>query len=434
MWKSPKHDTNNLRAAKATSNESSFAFNSGLDPAHDNYAVSIVDRIFKAAIEACATDVHIELNREQTLLRWRVEGTLVDLGSVPNGRSTSILNRIKALARLVTYRCDIPQEGRIMLADYNVEARVGTLPTLHGERAVIRLALAQKRLLNLHELGMAEEELARMQLATRSTSGVILITGPAGAGKTTTAYACLKELACQDTFQQRSLVTLEDPVEIEFPGVAQSQINPPVGYDWASGLKALLRQDPEVMLVGEIRDAATAAVVFEAAMTGQLVITTMHARSSADAIRRLLDMQIQPHHLLSGLSLLACQRLLRAACECQTAHEHADNTKNANHCASNQPSITGTNKEHDPANTEPRLNEAVCPNCRGSGYTGRILLTESFPRIERELAKAILSDADSKYLESLAQGAGMVILSQQAMTAVQAHRTTLAELRRHFTQ
>ena len=424
MWKSPKPDTLNPTAANDPSKRSPFAFNAGLDPAHDNYAVVIVDRIFKAAIEAQATDVHIELNREQTLLRWRVDGTLVDLGSVPNGRSTSILNRIKALARLVTYRCDIPQEGRMMLADYQVEARVGTLPTLHGERAVIRLALAQKKLLNLHELGMADEVLEDLRLATSATSGVILITGPAGAGKTTTAYACLKELICQDTFQQRSLVTLEDPVEIEFPGVAQSQINPLVGYDWASGLKALFRQDPEVMLVGEIRDAATAAVVFEAAMTGQLVITTMHARSAADAIRRLLDMQIQPHHLLSGLNLLVCQRLLKSTCECQTANEHFD------HAEKNAASNTANNALRKAL----PLNEAVCPICSGCGYTGRILLTESFPRIERELAKAIMSDADSKCLESLAQGAGMVTLSQQATNAVQAHRTTLAELRRHFTQ
>ena len=403
MWKSPKHNSVDSVDATASSNGAPFAFNSGLDPAHGNYAVVVVDRILKAAIEARATDVHIELNRDQTLLHWRIDGTLVDLGSVPNGRSTSILGRIKALARLVTYRCDIPQEGRMIIGNHQAEARVGTLPTLHGERAVIRLALAQRKLLNLDELGMDDAALERLRSATNATSGVILITGPAGAGKTTTAYSCLKEITAREAAQQRSLVTLEDPVEIEFPGVAQSQINPLVGYDWASGLKALLRQDPEVMLVGEIRDAATASVVFEAAMTGQLVITTMHARTSADALRRLLDMQVQPHHLLSGLNLLVCQRLLRSLCSCQTtSHE--------------QP-----------------LGGTVCPLCIGSGYTGRILLTELFPQIERELAKAIMSDADTKQIESLAQEAGMVTLSQQAMNAVHASRTTQAEFRRHFT-
>ncbi len=404
MWKSSKRDSLIPNVATNSLNDSPTAFHTGLDPTHDNYAVIVVDRLLQAAVAARATDVHVELNRDQTLLRWRVDGTLVDLGSVPNGRSTSILNRIKALARLVTYRCDIPQEGRLVLSDCQLEARVGTLPTLHGERAVIRLALAQKKLRSLQELGIECHDLERLRLATHATSGVILITGPAGAGKTTTAYACLKELTSQQHFQQRSLVTLEDPVEMEFPGVAQSQINPLVGYDWSSGLKALLRQDPEVMLVGEIRDAATAAVVFEAAITGQLVITTMHARSSADAIRRLLDMQIQPHHLLSGLNLLVCQRLLRSTCECQVS-------------AHDQP-----------------LDGQLCTVCSGSGYTGRILLTETFPRIERELAKAIMSDADSKCLESLAQAAGMVTLSQQATHAVHSHRTTLAELRRHFTQ
>jgi type II secretory ATPase GspE/PulE/Tfp pilus assembly ATPase PilB-like protein len=145
----------------------------------------------------------------------------------------------------------------------------------------------------------------------------------------------------------------------------------------------------------------------------------MHARSAADAIRRLLDMQIQPHHLHSGLNLLVCQRLLRSNCECQTTHEHS------------------MNAPHNALSSDPNMDSvcsrAVCPICSGSGYTGRILLTELFPRIERELAKAIMSDADSRYLESLAEGAGMVTLSQQAMTAVHAHRTTLAEFRRHFT-
>ncbi len=397
MWKSNK---NNAAPSIAESGELDFA--SGLDPAHDNYAVAIVDRILKSAIAANVTDIHFELNRDQTLLLWRVDGTLIDLGSVPNGRTTSILNRIKALARLVTYRSDIPQEGRLTVPEHQLEARVGTLPTLHGERAVIRLASGRRKLRSLHELGLPESILSQTQHAVGSASGVILICGPAGAGKTTTAYACLRELS-QQNLTPRSLVTLEDPIEIEFPGAAQSQINPAVGYDWASGLKALLRQDPEVMLVGEIRDAATATVVFDAAVTGQLVITTMHARSAADAVRRLLDMQIPPHHLLSGLNLLMCQRLLRSACDCQRIEPQ-----------------TGA--------------EALqsCPTCGGSGYTGRFLLAEVFPKIEMELARAMMADTSTKQLELIAQSAGMITLPHQATEACSDGRTTAAELRRHF--
>jgi len=403
VWKSSKIIETPRTAENPTAENAGLDFSSGLDPTHDSYAVSIVDRILKSAVAANVTDIHFELNRDQTLLLWRVDGTLIDLGSVPNGHTTSILNRIKALARLVTYRSDIPQEGRLIVPEYQLEARVGTLPTLHGERAVIRLASCRKELRSLQELGLPDSTLNQTRRAIHSASGVILICGPAGAGKTTTAYACLRELS-SESLAPRSLVTLEDPIEIEFPGAAQSQINPAVGYDWASGLKALLRQDPEVMLLGEIRDAATAAVVFDAAVTGQLVITTMHARSAADAVRRLLDMQIPPHHLLSGLNLLMCQRLLRAACGCQRIEPQ-------------------------------RGDEAVtaCPTCGGSGYTGRFLLAEVLPEVEMELARALMSDTNTKQLESIAKSAGMISLLQQATEACAEGRTTSTELTRHFT-
>jgi type II secretory ATPase GspE/PulE/Tfp pilus assembly ATPase PilB-like protein len=291
----------------------------------------------------------------------------------------------------------------LILPEYQLEARVGTLPTLHGERAVVRLASSRRELRSLQELGLTDSTLNQTRQAVGSASGVVLICGPAGAGKTTTAYACLRELSIVNQ-SPRSLVTLEDPIEIELPGAAQSQINPSVGYDWASGLKALLRQDPEVMLVGEIRDAATAEVVFDAALTGQLVITTLHARSVADAVRRLLDMQIPPHHLQSGLNLLMCQRLLRAACSCQLQ-------------------------------TLRDINEilSACPICSGSGYTGRFLLTEVFPKIEMELARALRADTGTKQLESIAKSAGMITLLQQATEACAVGKTTSAELKRHFT-
>ncbi len=399
MWKS-----NKVRETPFAAEGTGLDFAAGLDPNQDSYAISLVDRVLKSAIDANATDIHFELNRDRTLLRWRVDGTLIDLGSVPNGRATSILNRIKALARLVTYRADIPQEGRFVVADYQLEARVGTLPTLHGERAVIRIASNRRQLRSLQELGLPEAVLAELREAISAASGVILICGPAGAGKTTTAYASLRELSTNSA-SPRSIVTLEDPIEIEFPGAAQSQINPAVGYDWASGLKALLRQDPEVMFVGEIRDPATATVVFDAAVTGQLVVTTMHARSAADAVRRLLDMQIPPHHLLSGLNLLLCQRLLRSACSCRP--------------------------EDDYSAESPR---SVCEACGGSGYTGRFLLAEVLPEVEMELARAILADANTKQLESTAVSAGMITLRQQATDACTEGRTTTAEFKRHFTQ
>ncbi len=399
MWKSSKQRESPARDPSTAYASANFAH--GLDPADDTYAVQVVERILTAAIMARATDIHFEANSAHTHIRWRVDGTLMDRGTVPHGSQTSVVNRIKALARLITYRSDIPQEGRLILAEQQLEARVGTLPTLHGERAVIRLAIGRTMLRTIEQLGLAPKMLGQLQQSLEANSGVILIAGPAGSGKTTTAYACLRNLTEKD-WPTRSLVSLEDPIEIEIAGVAQSQINPAAGYDWASGLKALLRQDPEVMLIGEIRDAATATVVFEAAMTGQLVISTLHARSAADAVRRLLDMQVPVHHLASGLNLLWCQRLMRRLCLCQQI-----NTLNAN--------------------------SSDCPTCGNSGYHGRLLLNESFPTIEKDLARAILADADSKQLHSLAKATGMQSLEEQALSAVAAKLTTAAEFNRHFT-
>ncbi len=377
-----------------------------LNPNADNYATQAVDRLLEHAVARGASDLHLESAQKKILARLRVDGSLTEVGELADGATTSVLGRVKALARLVTYRNDIPQEGRMILPDRNLEARVGTLPTLHGERAVIRLAGRQALDWLPGQLGLPDELLGQLENGLESSSGVILVTGPAGSGKTTTAYACLRRLLSQ-TSTPRSLVSLEDPIEAELPGVSQSQINPANGYGWSDGLKALLRQDPEVTFVGEIRDPETAAVVFQAALTGQLVISTMHARCSADAIRRLLDMQVPVHHLQSGLNLLICQRLLRCLCDCQTL-------------SSEPPTGDG-----GPGRS--------CSSCDDTGYRGRLLLAESLPRIEGELARAIFQDADSGQLDRIAQALGMRSLTTLGNAACEAGRIDSAELKRHFT-
>ncbi len=359
-----------------------------LDPQREDYATRVVQRILDAAVAAGASDIHFDARAQGIDIRWRVAGNLLPLCSLTDGVSTSIMSRIKVLARLVTYRRDIPQEGRMVLGDQQLEARVGTLPTLHGERAVIRIVAKQTQAWLPDHLGLPSQTLLALRSALQNTSGVLLIAGTAGAGKTTTAYACMRDiLQMEPTY--RSVVTLEDPIESELAGAAQSQINVAVGYDWTAGLKALLRQDPEVMMVGEVRDPQTAAVVFQAAMTGQLVITTMHARSSADAIRRLLDMQVPVHHLRSALNLLLCQRLVRGAC---------------NACQGR--------------------GDVSCSVCHGTSYAGRILLAELFPTIDGELASLLASEPNTETLQRAAERQGMqslYTLAAQAVTHGQIH-------------
>jgi general secretion pathway protein E len=241
------------------------------------------------------------------------------------------------------------------------------------------------------------------------TAGVILLTGPAGSGKTTTIYAALRELA-NKTQGGRSLVSLEDPIEVVVQGVSQSQVNPAAGFDMAGGLRSLLRQDPEVMMVGEIRDRGTAETVFQASLTGHLVLTTFHAGSAAQAINRLSDMGIEPYLLRSGVRAILCQRLLRRLCSCAKSS----------------------------AEEEARLGLAVgvvripsgCPECAGTGYRGRFVLTEMLLPSHSDLGRAILSRSDARELENLAVEAGMVTQRQRASDAVAAGWTSPAEVRR----
>ncbi|MFK7738207.1 MAG: GspE/PulE family protein [Pirellulaceae bacterium] len=361
-----------------------------LDPNDDNYAVQVVDRLLQFALRVGASDVHVSQRHGRIQLRLRVHGLLQDLGSLSDGSVSTILGRLKALARLVTYRNDIPQEGSIRLINPGEtapwEARIGTLPTLGGERAVIRLNPGNSTRRTMSELGLEEELHQRLCQGLQVDSGVIVIAGAAGTGKTTTAYACLQQIL--ETQQLRSIVTLEDPVESEIDGVDQSEIGTSPEYSWSAGLKALLRQDPEVMFVGEIRDAETASTVFQAAMTGQLVITTMHARSCCDCLRRLMDMGVPPQHLIATLNLMLCQRLKPVACpKC-----------NRDTNASSDTSIGSFSK----LSAQP-----ACDQCKGTSILGRELQAEHLPEIRLDLAERLNRNADTLDLQAAAVALGM---------------------------
>jgi type II secretory ATPase GspE/PulE/Tfp pilus assembly ATPase PilB-like protein len=322
--------------------------------------------------------------------------------------SPNLLARLKVKAELLTYRTDVPQEGRIRDAD-DVEMRVSTFPTLYGERAVVRFFAGSGRYQRLEDLGLPGDVLGPLRRLLEETSGAILATGPAGSGKTTTVYACLRELAARSA-GQRSLVTLEDPIEVAVPGVAQSQVNPAAKLDLATGLRFLMRQDPEVIMVGEIRDRETAEAALQASLTGHLMLSTFHAGSAAEAIGRLSDMGIEPYLLRSGVLAILSQRLLRRLCSCARTSSSIEDRLGL------------------PVETV-RL-PVGCEECGMTGYRGRFLLVEMLTPERTELGRAILSRSDAATLERLAVEAGMVSRWQRAYDAVRAGLTSPAEVRR----
>jgi general secretion pathway protein E len=403
-----------------------------LDAASPLYATQLVDALLAAARGTGASDVHLHPTSQGLLVQWRIDGVLQRLGEFPRGTAADVVARLKVLAELLTYRTDVPQEGRIRAEglglgigarEYfgdsslalasspspSVEMRVSTFPTLYGERAVVRLFAAETRYLYPADLGFAPEIEAALTRVLNETSGAVLLTGPAGSGKTTTAYACLREVV-RSSDGRRSAVTLEDPIEVALPGVSQSQVAPASGFTLASGLRSLMRQDPEVILVGEIRDAETVQTVFQAALTGHLVVSTMHAGSAAGAISRLLDMAIEPYLLRSGLRAVLQQRLVRRLCEC-------------NQEATSRDELLGL-----PVDS---ARVAVgCESCRHTGYRGRLVLAEMLPPLAGELGKAVLERRDAVELARLASEGRMTTIFQRACAAVDEGQTDPAEVRR----
>jgi general secretion pathway protein E len=381
----------------------------GLDPAAPEYATASIDAVLAAACAAGASDVHFQPLQNGLELRFRLDGVLTPVTVFPAPLSANLTARLKVLAGLLTYHTDRPQEGRIRLPREDGEMRVCTFPTLHGERTVVRLFGSARRYQYLDDLGMPADVLEPLRLLLAETSGAILVSGPAGSGKTTTVYASLRQIARRDG-NQRSLVSIEDPIEAAVEGVAQSQVHGAVGLDLAVGLRFLMRQDPEVIMVGEIRDRATAEAALQASLTGHLLLSTFHAGSAAETIGRLLDMGIEPYVLRSGLLAILNQRLLRRLCVCA------------------QPA-------NDP---DARLGLAVqgvmiprgCDQCGGTGYRGRFLLVEMLTLSPGGVARAILAHSDTATVERLSAEAGMRGRWERACRAVEDGLTSPAEVRR----
>ena len=403
-----------------------------LNPADPEYASRAVDLLIAAAATAKASDLHLQSTADGLDVRLRIDGVLRPFAVIPKSVAPNVIARLKVLAELLTYRTDMPQEGRIRRAGRNAEPanqktdglggpsydaaemRVSTFPTLFGERAVVRFFGRGGQYERVAELGLHDDLIEPLDELLSETAGAILVSGPAGSGKTTTVYACLRELSSRAA-GARSLVTLEDPIEVAVQGVAQSQVNAVAGLDLSTGLRFLMRQDPEVIMVGEIRDRATAEAAMQASLTGHLLLSTFHAGSAVETLGRLLDMGIEPYVLRSGLLAVVCQRLLRRLCSCAVEIKDPQEFLGLSVARAHRP--------------------GGCVECGGSGYRGRILLAEMLslkPAAAAELGRAILSRADTTVLGPLAVKAGMITHSQRAVQAVESGVTSPAEIRRVF--
>jgi type II secretory ATPase GspE/PulE/Tfp pilus assembly ATPase PilB-like protein len=380
-----------------------------LDATSPGYVIEVVDLILGEAALVGASDIHLLPTATDLEVFYRIDGVLQLAGTLPRSILPNVVARLKLLAHMITYRTDIPQEGRIVESGGDVEKRVSTFPTHFGEKAVIRMFGGISQFQRLDDLGLPDEIRRALFGLLNETSGAILFAGPAGSGKTTTLYTCLRELATASR-GGRSLMTLEDPIEMLVPGVAQAQINQAAGLDLAVGLRSMMRQDPEVIGVGEIRDLATAEVSFQASLTGHLLLCTFHAGSAVGVIGRLAEMGIEPYVIISGVRAIVSQRLVRRLCTCaRPANDPAE--------------LLGLDV--------PAARVAVgCPRCRGTGYHGRLMLAEILVPNSQEIRRAIRAHADVVRLEEMALRSGMVSLSERARLAIQAGLTDPAEYRR----
>jgi general secretion pathway protein E len=349
--------------------------------------------IFKASSER-ASDVHIEPFEERLKVRFRVDGVLYDVASEDKSFQASIISRVKVMAGLNIAEKRLPQDGRIGLkiAGKDVDIRVSTVPTQFGERIVMRLLDKSGAVLDLDQLGIDESNANLMKKLLQKPNGIVLVTGPTGSGKTTTLYACLTYINKPDL----NILTVEDPIEYQLDGVGQMQINSKIDFTFASGLRAILRQDPDVVMVGEIRDGETAEIAIQASLTGHLVLSTLHTNDSAGAVTRLIDMGVEPFLVSSSLLAVVAQRLVRRLCKhCKVPGEITDEEIKE---IGLDPSKVTSRQIFRPGTSQ-------CTHCQGSGYAGRLGIHEILV-IDDEVRSQIIGRLDSNSIKTSAMKRG----------------------------
>jgi general secretion pathway protein E len=382
--------------------------------ANEAPVVKLVNLLLLEALEARASDIHLETYQGGLRVRYRIDGVLQDAAAPPRRLAAAVVSRIKIMAELDIAERRVPQDGRIRLRmrDRQVDVRVATLPTLHGESVVLRLLDKERGRIRLEDLGMADDTRARFIEVISKPHGIVLSTGPTGSGKTTTLYAAVDRIRTG----REKIVTVEDPVEYELPGVPQVPVNEKVGLTFANALRALLRQDPDIMLVGEIRDHDTADIATHASLTGHLVLSTLHTNDAATALTRLIDLGIEAYLVASTVQAVLAQRLVRRICD---------------HCKRPVPltSDERTALELPRDSTLQALKGAGCNQCRGTGYRGRTGIYELLV-MDEQLRAAVHEDASAGNLEKIALSKGMRLLKNDGVRLMAEGVTTAEEVLR----
>jgi type IV pilus assembly protein PilB len=375
--------------------------------------VKLVHAVIADAVRRNVSDIHFEPSGHDMRVRFRVDGVVFDSTTVPRHLISGLISRIKIMAELDIAEKRAPQDGRIGLSvDGNyVDLRVATLPTVRGEAVVMRVLDSRAIVMDLDGLGMDEEERRRFQDSLRGTHGAILVTGPTGSGKTTTLYAALSELNKPD----RTLVTVEDPVEYELDGIKQVQVHSKAGLTFATGLRALLRADPDVVMVGEIRDAETAQIAIESALTGHLVMTTLHANNAPLAAARLVEMGVEPYLVTSSVACVVAQRLVRKLCDCKRPVKLSKAMLEDNGFA-----VARGLSAFEPG---------ACVSCAQTGFKGRTGLYEVMPMTDA-VRKLVLEGARNDELSQVARDQGMRPLHEAGLAKVAQGVTSVPEVLR----
>lgn len=376
-----------------------------------NNTSKLAQQLLWQAIELRASDVHVEPLEDGVCVRIRVDGLLQELCRLPLGQYSTLLTQLKVQSGMDIAEKRVPQDGRWQLQreGRKIDLRLSTLPTINGEKAAIRILQREQQLLALSGLGLSENNYSLYKKMCRSGNGLLLLTGPTGSGKTTALYATLRELQREGL----NLVTIEDPVEYKLPGVNQVAVNRKAGLDFAAGLRALVRQDPDIIMLGEIRDRETAAMAVQAALTGHLVLSTLHTNSAVGAVARLLDMGVAPYLLAAVLRGVLAQRLVRRICP-HCSEEYRPETAERRYL--------GT---FNGLNTLRRGRGCVC--CRRTGYWGRLAVQELLP-VEENLAELISCRAPRAALLQAGTDNGWRSLYADGRDKALAGLTTVAEL------